>query len=369
MPVVLHLGLVPILSGVQNVMLQILEAIEADGYEIKVATAPGGELVEVVENHGWKHIPIPSLVREINPVKDFQAFRELAKILKEEKVDILHTHSSKTGLLGRAVGKLCKLPTIIHTVHGYPFHKYQNPLLYGFYLLAEWWAGHYCDYLVSVNREDAELAKRVLRIPISKIKYIPNGAIPHKQRKILTSDEIVIGTMSRFWKQKNMINSVKVAIKACRHRSELKFIFVGDGQDLAVCQELVENAGFEERIILPGWSLDKEKWLNQFDIFLLYSWWEGLPLSILEAMSYGLPIIASEIKGNRELVDTGNGYLVNPDDNSKLLNLLLNLPNLKEDLIAKGEGSYNKVVQNYSLDYFNDRYRALYREIKVGNKL
>ena len=105
MAVVLHLGLVPILSGVQNVMLQILAAIESKGYEIIVASAPKGELVEEVERRGWKHIAIPSLVREINPRKDWAASRELAKILKEEKVDILHTHSSKTGLLGRIVGK------------------------------------------------------------------------------------------------------------------------------------------------------------------------------------------------------------------------------------------------------------------------
>lgn len=363
MPVVLHLGLVPILSGVQNVMLQILDAIAGDGYEIKVATAPEGELVQVIEGRGWKHIAVPSLVREINPYKDISAARELAKIIKEEKVDILHTHSSKTGLLGRLVGRFCKVPTIIHTVHGYPFHKYQNPLLYSFYQIAERWAGHYCDYLVSVNKEDADIAKKVLRIPENKVRYIPNGAHPQKQREILRSDEIVIGTMSRFWKQKNMINSVKTAIKACQYRPELKFIFVGDGQDLTTCRELVSNAQMNERIILPGWSLDKDKWLGMFDIFLLFSWWEGLPLSILEAMSYGLPVIASNIKGNRELVDQSNGYLINPQDNSHLLNLFLRLPDLRAELVLKGHESYNKVVQNYSLDYFNDRYRTLYREI------
>ncbi len=364
MAVVLHLGLVPILSGVQNVMLQILDAIEADGYEIKVATAPNGELVEEVERRGWKHIPVPSLVREINPIKDWSAAHELAKILKQEKVDILHTHSSKTGLLGRIVGRMCKIPAIIHTVHGYPFHKYQNPLLYGSYQLVEWWAGHYCDYLVSVNKEDADIAKRILRIPDHKVKYIPNGANPQKCRSILNSDEIVIGSLSRFWKQKNMINSVKLAIKACQYRTRLKFIFVGDGEDLVRCQELVNSADLKDRIILPGWSLEKEKWLNMFDIFLLYSLWEGLPLSILEAMSYGLPIIASDIKGNRELVDVSNGYLISPQAESELLNLFLSLPNLRDELMVKGQESYNKVVNNYSLDYFNDRYRALYKEIE-----
>lgn len=368
MAVVLHLGLVPILSGVQNVMLQILEAIESEGYEIKVATAPNGELVEEVIRRGWKHIPIPSLVREINPKSDWLACRELAKILKDEKVDILHTHSSKTGLLGRIIGRMNKVPTIIHTVHGYPFHKYQNHLLSCFYKVAECFAGKFCDYIVSVNREDAEIAHRLLLIPNHKVRYIPNGAMPQEKRTILQKKEIVIGTLSRFWKQKNMINTVKIAIKACQHRNELKFIFVGDGEDLSQCQRLVNNANLATRILFPGWSLDKEKWLSMFDIFLLYSLWEGLPLSILEAMSYGLPIIASDIKGNRELVDDRNGYLISPENEAGLFNLLLSLNLKKQELKSKGDESYNKVVQNYSMDYFVDRYRKLYSEIKIIEK-
>ena len=138
---------------------------------------------------------------------------------------------------------------------------------------------------------------------------------------------------------------LKVAIKACQHREQLKFIFVGDGEDLAQCQELVNIAGMSERVIFPGWSLDKEKWLRQFDLFLLYSLWEGLPLSILEAMSYGLPIIASDIKGNRELVDNNNGYLISPEVETDLLNLFLSLPDKREELVSKGHESYNKVVQ------------------------
>lgn len=363
MAVVLHLGLLPILSGVQNVMIQILEAIAADGYEIKVATAPDGPLIAEIEKRGWKHIPIPSLVREINPLKDWQAVRELAKILKEEEVDILHTHSSKTGLLGRMVGRSVKVPTIIHTVHGYPFHKYQNKILYAFYVLAEMWAGKFCDYLVSVNAEDAELAHSLLKIPKHKIKFIPNGAVAFERREILQNEEIVIGTMSRFWKQKNMLKTVQIAIKSCELINNLKFIFVGDGEDLAKCQELVAEAKLEKRIILPGWSSEKEKWLNMFDIFILYSLWEGLPLSILEAMSYGLPIIASDIKGNRELVDSTNGFLIKVEAEQELLDLLVNLDKQREKLIEMGMGSFNKVAHTYSMDYFNKNYRKLYKEI------
>lgn len=372
MSVILHLGLVPILSGVQNVMIQILEALENKGHKIIVASAPGGELVAEVEKKGWKHLPIKSLVREINPKKDFLAAKELAIIIKNEKVDILHTHSSKTGLLGRIVGRLCRVPKILHTVHGYPFHKYQNPLLHKFYVFSEFLAGHFCDYLITVNQEDAIIAHKKLKIPLKRIKYIPNGAQAQTERKILTNDGIIIGTLSRFWKQKNMLKCVKTAIKACQLRKELKFVLVGDGEDLDFCQNLVLAANLSDRIILPGWSSEKDKWLKMFDIFILYSLWEGLPLSILEAMSYGLPIIASNIKGNRELVDNRNGFLVDPEEESELLNLLLKLPSIKADLQEKGKASYQKILNEYSLDNFNENYQKLYKsienEIKYDNE-
>jgi glycosyltransferase involved in cell wall biosynthesis len=362
---VLHLVLVPILSGVQNVMIQILESLPDNEYEISVASAPGEILPTEVMSRGWRHIAIPSLVREINPYKDFKTVVELYNILKKEKFDIIHTHSSKTGLLGRLVGRLAGVPHVLHTIHGFPFHKYQNKGLYSFYLIAEMFAGGFCDYIISVNQEDAIFSSKVLRIPKDKVHFIPNGGIAQTEPlEIADKDRLVVGSLTRFWKQKNMLNTIKIAIKACKISADLDFIFVGDGEDYDACVSLVAEAGLNERIKLPGWSTEKEYWLRQFDVFMLYSLWEGLPLAILEAMSYGLPIVASDIKGNRELVNVQNGYLVDAEQHDNLLNCLLKLAQSRNLLKEKGIGSWKSVKEFYSLNNFQIKYLKLYRDLK-----
>ncbi len=361
---VIHLVLVPILSGVQNVMLQILDSIDSDDYDITVASAPNGPLVDEVLKRGWKHLAVESLVREINPVLDYKASVQLYNILKKGKYDIIHTHSSKTGIMGRIVGYLAKIPHRLHTIHGYPFHKYQNPLLYWGYVFAELIAGRFSSHVISVNYEDSVLANKLLKIPKNKIHFIPNGEMAKDiPLEIASGERITVGCLARFWKQKNMVSTVKTAILCCNNNPKIDFIFVGDGEDLAECKQLVQDAKLENRIELPGWSADKEFLLSKFDVFILYSLWEGLPLAILEAMSYGLPIIASNIKGNRELVSEQNGWLIDVTQNESLLNCLLKLTESEKLLKGKGLASWELVKNKYSASRFSKSYKKLYREL------
>ncbi|OQY38837.1 MAG: hypothetical protein B6226_03000, partial [Candidatus Cloacimonetes bacterium 4572_65] len=291
----------------------------------------------------------------------------LYNILKDNKIDILHTHSSKTGVLGRVIGTFAKVPRVIHTSHGYPFNNYQKLVIYGCYFFIERFAGMFCDKMVTVNSEDADFANKKLKIPKNKVAYIPNGATPLEvepnRDSLASKSEITIGSMSRFWQQKNMIKSVEAAIEACKVDSRLKFVFVGDGEDLSICQKMVNDSNLQAKISFPGWSSDRDRWLKSFDVFILFSLWEGLPLGILEAMAHGLPIIASDIKGNRELVNSANGYLVSPNDIDGLKNILIKLFDNKADLISKGKESLKKVRDEYSMNKFNKNYKNLYREL------
>ena len=136
-------------------------------------------------------------------------------------------------------------------------------------------------------------------------------------------NEIVVGCVARFWEQKNMINTTKAAISVCERTNRFKFIFVGDGFTLSTCKELVTDSNLSSKIEFKGYQKNIRKWLQEFDVFLLYSLWEGLPLSILEAMAEGLPIIASDIIGNRELIDERNGIKVPIGPISILSNAIL----------------------------------------------
>ncbi|MCF7859282.1 MAG: glycosyltransferase family 4 protein [Candidatus Cloacimonetes bacterium] len=358
---IVHIQLLPILSGVQNVMLKILGSLELDKYDIYVISRPNGPLVEKVSEMEFTHIPLRSLHRRIS-LFDLAAFFQLIRIFRKYKFDIVHTHSSKPGFLGRISARLAGVPYIIHTVHGYPFHDYQNKITFHFYRLMEKFAAKFCDKVIFVNNYDRKEAIATMLVPSSKAVTIHNGIeLPRYTKKIdLHKSELIIGSILRFWEQKNIINTIKMAIEVCRQNRNLKFVFVGDGELYPAAKKLVEMSGMSNKILLPGWVQDPAEWLMKFDVFLLYSRWEGLPLSILEAMSYGLPIIASDIKGNNELVNAETGLLVPINNLDRLTEVLLTITNDKEKLIEWGRNSRKVIKDKFTLSEFSDKYKKVY---------
>jgi len=174
------------------------------------------------------------------------------------------------------------------------------------------------------------------------------------------SDKLIIGSCLRFWKQKNIIDTIKAAIQVCKKNENIHFIFIGDGELYKVAEKIVHDSGFKDRIHILGWQNNVTEWLQKFDVFLLYSKWEGLPLSILEAMSFGLPIVASNIKGNNELVSDANGILVPINDIDRLTAVLLSLPDEKERLIKMGENSRKLIKEKFDLMDFIRKYKNVY---------
>ncbi|MDY6915420.1 MAG: glycosyltransferase family 4 protein [Candidatus Cloacimonadota bacterium] len=359
---VAHIQILPILSGGQRVILDILDCLPDNEYEKYVITRSGGPLVQKVTQKGYHHIAANFLFRKFSPC-DLLAFFQLIYIYKKYKFDIVHTHASKTGILGRVAAKLAGVPTIYHTVHGFSFHPYQNKFLHLFYQLAEKIVAKFSDKIVFVNNYERQLAIRKNLVSKQQAITIYNGVEQVTNLQSNKPDDLkgffVVGSTLRFEPQKNIIDTMKVAILTAKLNSDLKFVFVGEGSLLHKARQLVRKNRLEHRIIFPGWQDDISSWLRSFDAFLLYSKWEGLPLSILEAMSYGLPIIASDIKGNNELVDNRNGILVSVNQIDKLVQVLRNLPDNK-NLKRWREGSIYKVKNNFSKSKFARKYRELY---------
>jgi len=358
-----HIQLLPLLSGAQNVMLKILGSLDKDKYEIYVISKPGGPLVEKVLESGYNYIPLKSFRRNIS-FMDFVALIKLIRIFKKEKFDIVHTHSSKPGFLGRIAARIAGVPKVVHTVHGFPFHSYQKKLTAKFYLSMEKFAALYCDKIIFVNNAEREFAIANHIIKPDKAVTIYNGIeLPILENKNLFNNEnILIGSCSRFWEQKNIIDTIKVAIDVCKKNENIHFTFIGDGELYNTVEKMVNESGFKNRIKLPGWQNNAIEWLLKFDVFLLYSKWEGLPLSILEAMSCGLPVVASDINGNNELVSDANGILVPINDIDRLTAVLLSLPSKKEEFKKKGNFSRELVKEKFNLTVFAGKYHAVYEE-------
>ena len=365
---VLHIQLLPLLSGVQNAMLNLIIHLNPAEFDYYVICAPNGPLIQRLKELKISYFTIPELKRRINII-DIIVFIKFYYICRKGKFDIVHTHSSKTGFIGRIAAKIAGVDRIIHTVQGFPFHHYQRKIEYIFYKVLEKIASYFCDKMVSVNKNEYEIAVKQNFISSKKITYIHNAVGSNKvdsskYRKSdfhFSEDDIIIGSVSRFDVPKNNLNLLNTAIKVSKQYNNIHFIFIGDGSKLEVAREIVAKNKLKNRIILPGWKYDIHHWLKLFDIFVLYSFWEGLSLSILEAMSSSLPIIASDIKGNNELIINGiNGFLVKIGESETLVDKFIWLATHRTKRLEMGKKSYKFVSEKYNIIKYVESYRKLY---------
>lgn len=364
---VLHLQLLPLLSGVQNMMIQLLKGMDPNEFEIFVVSKGDGPLVDEVEKNGWTHITLDYLVREIS-FKDFKAMIGFYKILKMINPDIVHTHSSKTGFIGRIIARIAGIKLIIHTLHGFSFHPYQNFTTRVFYQLLESFAAMFAHYNVFVNQYEKEFAIHKLGFNPAKSLTIYNGINAYnKIREYPESFNFIenslnIVSVSRFSEQKNIVSTIEQAIDIVNMYENINFTFYGDGELYGLCQKIIKQNKAQDKIFLPGWAKDIQEILLGYDVFLLNSLWEGLPISILEAMSVGLPVIASNIKGNNELVDESNGWLIKPYDLKGLQKVVEQIMLNPEDIALKGKQSLKKVTYIFQEELFINRYVELYKK-------
>jgi glycosyltransferase involved in cell wall biosynthesis len=179
-----------------------------------------------------------------------------------------------------------------------------------------------------------------------------------------SNDDIIIGTVTRFTIPKNNLILVDIALDIVQRNDKIKFIFLGDGKELQEARAKVITARCQDRILLPGFQYNIPSWLKIFNIFILYSSWEGLPLSILEAMSFGKPIIASNIKGNNEVVQNGvNGLLVDIGDYGGVKEAIFKLASHQDIREQMGKKSREIVEEKFNFSHFCKSYEAEYYQL------
>jgi len=220
--------------------------------------------------------------------------------------------------------------------------------------------------MIFVNNFEREFAIKHKIVKEKKALTIYNGIelINRKSKRssLVKDDTFIIGSVLRFEKIKNIVNTIKVAIEVCKVNNKIVFYFIGDGKLLSECRQLVLKANLEENIILPGWKNNISEWLVKFDAYLLFSIAEGLSISILEAMSMSLPIVASDVKGNNELVSDTNGILVPINDIDRLTAVLLSLPDEMERLNEMGENSRKLIKEKFDIMDFVRKYKNVYEQ-------
>lgn len=372
-----HIQLLPLLSGVQRVTLEELVRLDPDIYDRTLICREPGPLSEELERHGVHCQFCPDLTRPIAPHLDYSALRTLQRMMREGKFDIVHTHSSKTGILGRLAATWARVPAVVHTVHGFAFPAAKSRAARYLYRTIEQIGGRNCNAVVCLNENDRNIAERELGISRNCLHVIPNCVDPIHFAKASSAErhairnelkipvDVPIVTMvGRLWRQKSPQTFVEAAARLIKNGSRAHFVVIGDGELRTGLEDIIHENNVTTQLHLLGWRSDVPRILAASDLFVLPSLWEGMPLAILEAMASHLPCIVSDIPGNRDLVADGkNGFLFPAGDIETLtdrIEVLLTDPHRCRQF---GEASRLIVERDYDISTRNRVIQRLYSEL------
>ena len=305
-----------------------------DGHEVALAFGPifgpEGSLLDVVQAHGGiETIQVPNLVRELSPAKDLRCRMELARIIRDYRPDVVHTHSSKAGILGRAASRAAGVPAIVHTIHGLPFHPYQSKMKNRLYIGLERWAAKKCDAIVCVAdaMRDQALAEGVGHFDqfttvysgMDVNSFINNQVDRDNWRAShgIHADDFVIGTVARLAELKGHDDLLDAMGDRMKSDERLKLLWIGDGYWSDRLRSRVRTMGLEKNVLFAG-KLPPDEIPNAMrcmDILAHPSWREGLPRTVPQALLSGTPVVANDVDGTGEVVIEGRtGRLVRPGD-------------------------------------------------------
>ena len=376
-------------GGSQRMVWELLSRLPEDLYEITLVTAPspGGELIQWIQdlNRSRKNpirvIPLSCIRRDLSPVADLVLFARLLWLLNPRRYDAVHFHNAKMGLLGRFAARLRRIPHIYYTVHGWSLNRATTGAIFPLLSRLEQLAARCCDQVIFVSQADRETGIANGWAQESRSLLIPNGIgqlthpaaddgstgstdpLTHHPR--LGGSVPLVIHVSRLAEPKDPFFAIQVTEVLLSRGIPHHLMLIGDGPKYQSCADLIAESWIGDHVTLAGKRDDVLELLSKAQIFCLYSHWEGLPISILEAMACGLPVIASAVGGIPELVRHGEtGYLVKKTDRqaelqeaaSYLEELILN----PAKRVQFGETARAIAEEKFCVDQMVERYRNLY---------
>ncbi len=342
------------LGGAQQNTLFTVSHLNRLRYRPILITGEPGLLDQEARSlNGVQFHQIPSLVRHIRPVKDLRALLSLTRLLRRLRPDIVHTHSSKAGVLGRLAAKFAGVPIIIHTIHGFGFTRYQRPLRRQEFLVAERIVSRLTTKFFAVSHANRRMGIELGLFPEDRCVVIRSGVdlaglrrtrvdVVVKKRELgCDPNRPMVGMIAPLKPQKAPLDFVRVAGLVHRVRADVRFVLVGDGELRHVVEAEVNRLELTDAFRLLGWRRDTAEILRCLDVFVLTSLWEGLPRVYLEALASGVPVVGTRVDGAAEVICDGvNGFLAEPGDIDGLAQRLLSLlddPELARSMGKQGE--------------------------------
>ncbi len=315
------------MAGAGGVALRGALALDPERYEIVFITGEGDGLIEKARAAGHEVVLLPRLRSEIAPLDDRRALADLQACLRG--FDVVHTHSSKAGAIGRTAAHRLEIGRIVHTFHGFPFHQFQSWPRRAAYIHVERSVGRFTDLFLAVGPAVAAEAitrqiapperVRTIGVGLAKAMNAPGPLDRAEARRTLCVPPgmQVVGTVGRLAFQKAPEDFIRAL--AGLARGDVFGVWIGDGPLRAKSERLARKLGLTGRMLFTGERHDVEALLPGIDVFAMASRYEGLPCAIVEAMSAGLPVVATAVNAVPDVVIAGETGLLAPPGRPDLL--------------------------------------------------
>ena len=357
-----------------------IKAIQDEGFEVHCLCSQGQDS-QMFRESGCIMFPV-TIKRSISPFSDLIALWKMYRYFRINKISIVHTHTPKASLLGQLAAKLAGVPVIINTLHGFYFHEHMKPLIRRFYVTMEWIAARCSTMILCQNPEDIETAVELGICNRNKIKLLGNGVDlsifnpanfddKFKRRKKseigVPEDAVVVGIIGRMVKEKGYLELFEAMRDVMAKNTNVWLVIIGPEEPEKsdrISPATLAEYNISSQACWLGDRCDVAELLACCDVYTLPSWREGFPRSAIEATAMALPVIATNIRGCRQVVEDGlNGILVPLRDITSLASAIKRLIDDKELRLKMGRAGYNKSRREFDEQNVCDIVLNTYREM------
>ena len=376
-----------ITGGADENTLFTIEGLSKEKYEIDLITGEefDKDILNKVKNHPFDIIQIKGLKWKLNFLHDTIVLLKLIKLLKKKQYDIVHTHTTKAGILGRIAAYLSGVPVIVHGLHGSTFQAFNSGLLNWLLFLFERFTDRFTDAYISVSKVLSEtyIEKGIGKkdnhytvysgMELSKFYHARDKINYQEKYKELgiNEGEFLIGNVARLETRKGhqfLLDAFKNVVGEQKY-GQLKLLIIGEGNKRKCLENYVNELNLGDKVIFTGYREDVEELMPLMDIFVLTSLREGLPRVLVQAAAVGIPSVAFNVDGVSEIIkDNYNGFLVKVKDVKQLENRIVRYMNNKELVLLHGQKGREFIENKWSIEGMVDRIDKIYQDL-VREKL
>lgn len=366
--------------SIRFLLLEHIQALREMGHDVIAVCSPG-PWVDEVRQRGISVEAVP-MERELSPLHDAQSLMALVRCFRRNRFDVVHTHTPKAGLLGPLAARIAGVPAVVHTIHGLLFHDAQPRPRQRLYWLPEKLTATLSHHLLSQSREDIEVCVRTGICGPRKISYLGNGIDTERFKPAdaelrrstraamgFTENEFVVGSVGRLVYEKGFGELFNAADKIRAAFPHVRFVVIGpeehDQKD-AISSERIRDLANRGIVLFAGMQTDMNKYYAAMDAFALPSHREGIPRGCMEASASGLAVIASDIRGCREVVVNGEtGVLVPLRDTAALAKAMERSMTDRKLALAMGEKGRQHICANFDQRQVVKRLCDFYRGLEA----